>query len=385
MKNFSQLAIVTLATGGLVLALAPAARADIPAGYTGMPFDPAVVGGAGIIPTTVKKGPYQLPGRLDFVNYDMGGDGTAYHTDAHYTTKGGDGYRTDRPTATMCLTATSKPDIYYDTGNAAMDGMPYPAAGVADFYVGSVHPNDWFNYTVDVQTAGMYTLDAFFSTGNGPPGGEGGNGDMELIIFVNGTKQADWKTVLPDEANKANYHNWKPYPGFAKLTLDKGLNVVKFQAPFQHLNLDYVDFKLDGAGGGGSGGAGGTGGTAAGGSAGSGGTLGTSGASGSTSSAGADTGGSGGTPVTTGESGTGTTTGGGGSGSGSSSIAGSTSTAGTTAAAGTAPVVGSADAGDTSGCGCSLGKQHSSRALFGLGALFGLSLLMNARRRSARR
>jgi len=120
MKDFSQLAIVTLATGGLMLALAPAARADIPAGYTGMPFDPAVVGGAGIIPATVKKGPYQLPGRLDFVNYDMGGDGTAFHTDAHYTTKGGDGYRTDRPTATMCLTATSKPDIYYDTGNAAM-------------------------------------------------------------------------------------------------------------------------------------------------------------------------------------------------------------------------------------------------------------------------
>ena len=362
MKKSSRLASVTFATTGLLFAFAPAALADIPAGYMGKPFNPATVGGAGIIPAGVKTGPFQVPGRIDFVNYDMGGDGVAFHTDAHYTTKGGDGYRTDRPTATMCLTATSKPDVWFDTGTATQDGMPYPPADPQDFYIGSVHPNDWFNYTVDVQTAGMYTLNANFSTGNGPPGGEGGDGEMELIISVNGTQQADWKTVFPDFADKANFHNWKPYPGFAKLNLEKGIAVVKFQAPFKHLNLDYVEFTLDGAG-----------------SVGGGGATGASGAAGATgiSGTGSDVGGSGGLPTTTGESGTGTSSG------GTGNLAGSTGTAGTTTVAG-APLT-STDGGDSSGCGCAVGKQRGPSVLLGLGALLGLALATRARRRAARR
>jgi hypothetical protein len=363
--------LAPFAAAALLSALAPAARADIPAGYLGTPFNPATVGGAGIIPPTVKAGPFQLPGRLDLVNYDLGGEGVAYHSEAHYTTKDGDGYRTDRPTATMCKTVTTKPDIWYDTGDAAKDGMPYPPADPQDFYIGSVHPNDWFNYTVDVQTAGMYTLSANFATGNGPPGGEGGDGDMELQISVNGVQQADWKTVFPDFQNKANFHNWKPYPAFAKLTLEKGISVIKFQAPFKHLNLDYVQFTLDGAGGGGAGGA------SAGGAAGAG-TGGTTSTGGALGTAGTLAGGSGGTTTGTGESGTTTTTT---SGGGASSVAGSTSTAGSTTVAGTSPTT-NADSGDSSGC--ALGKRVPS-TLFSLGALLGLSFAMRSRRRAARR
>src|SRR5580692_5521030 len=40
---------------------AASAQADIPTGYAGKPFDPAVAGGVGIIPTTVKAGPYTIP------------------------------------------------------------------------------------------------------------------------------------------------------------------------------------------------------------------------------------------------------------------------------------------------------------------------------------
>jgi hypothetical protein len=363
--------LVPFAAVAALSALAPVARADIPAGYMGKPFDPAMVGGAGIIPATVKAGPFQLPGRLDLVNYDLGGEGVAYHSEAHYTTKDGDGYRTDRPTATMCKTVTTKPDIWYDTGDAAKDGTPYPPSDPQDFYIGSIHPNDWFNYTVDVQTAGMYTLSANFATGNGPPGGEGGDGEMELQIFVNGVQQADWKTVFPDFQNKANFHNWKPYPAFAKLNLEKGIAVIKIQAPFKHLNLDYVQFALEGAGGVGAGGmsAGGAAGASAGGTAGAGGVTGTAGTT--------PAGGSGGTPTTTGESGSTTTTSG-----GAGSIAGSTPTAGTTAAAGTPAT--NVDSGDTAGgCGCALGKRGPG-ALFSLGALLSLVLGMSARRRTRR-
>jgi hypothetical protein len=299
--------LLAVTVGGALVA-APALAA-IPAGYMGKPFDPAVVGGAGIIPPGVKAGPYALPGRVSFVNYDMGGDGVGYHTDAHYTTKAGDGYRTDRPTATLSKTRPDAPDIYYDTGTATLDGTTYPNATDLDFYIGSVHPGDWFNFTVDVKTAGTYTLSQVFSTGNGPPGGEGGDGQMELDIFVNGTKMSTWHTVFPDYQNKANFHNWKPYPSYATLTLEAGLQVIKFQAPYKHLNLDYVDFALmgaDGAGGssGAAGAAGGAGASGSGGAAGAvaaggaGGGAGATGAGGSATGAAGDAGGAAGASPT---------------------------------------------------------------------------------------
>lgn len=353
-----------------LLAWSGLAHAAVPADYQGKPFDPAVAGGDGIIPPAVKAGPIAIPGRIDFVNYDLGGEGVAFHSEAHYTTKGGDGYRDDRPTATMCLTATSKPDLWYDT-SAALDGKAYPADGAADFYIGSIHPNDWFNYTVDVKTAGKYQLSASFSTGNGPPGGEGGDGEMELVIFVNGTQQADWKTTFPDYQNKANFHLWKAYPNFAELTLEAGLSVIKFQAPFKHLNLDYVDVALEGGDNGGTGGSanGGTGGAAA----------------------GSETGGSGGS------NGVGTTTSGsanGGSAIGGSAIGGATAggngdggpIAAGTASGGSSSSAGSAAGGapestDSGGCSCRItASQRSSSQWLALPLL---GWLLRRRRRAS--
>jgi hypothetical protein len=235
--------ILLMMAAGLLLETS--ARADVPAGYKGKPFDPAVAGGVGIIPPTVKAGPYVIPGRLDFINYDLGGQPVAYSV-VHHETKNGAGYRTDDPVATFSLTAQSKMDVWYDTGGA-LDGTFYPSATTADFYDGALDANDYFNYTVDVQTAGTYTLSTTFASGNGPPGGEGGDGTMGLQISVNGTMMVDWKDSFPGFATKANYHNWKPYPAFATLALDKGLQVLKFQCTANHLNLDYVQFALVGA------------------------------------------------------------------------------------------------------------------------------------------
>jgi hypothetical protein len=378
--SFNIAGVAGIFTLGLLLA-APA-RAAIPAGYKGMPFDPKVVGGAMVIPPGVKAGPYAIPGAIDFVNYDMGGDGVGYHTDAHYTTKDGDGYRTDRPTATMSLTSPSKPDLIYGTGTA-QDGMAYPTG---DFYIGSVHPGDWFNYTVDVKTAGTYALSSSFSTGNGPPGGEGGDGQMELQISVDGTMMADWHTVFPDFQNKANFHNWKPYPSFAMITLDVGPHVIKFQAPFKHLNLDHVTFDLVGgdggttpnptpdAGGGGTAGAGG-------GTAGAGG--GTAGASGGAAGA-AGSGAVGAAGVGGGTAGVGSA-GSAGSSGGTAASGGSPGTAGASAsgAAGSGSVgaagAGSRPTGAKSG-GCSLAASPRGGS-FAAGVLTLAASLASARRR----
>jgi MYXO-CTERM domain-containing protein len=241
---------VCLVAGALSLAPA-AARAEIPAGYTGKPFDPKVAGGPKC-PATVQAGPYTIPGRLDFVNYDMGGDGITFHTGDHLV-KGGTGYRVDNPpTATFSLTtacAPTCPNVWYDT-SPTLDGTVYPSATTGDFSIGAVQNNDWMNLTVNVTTAGTYSLSSTWATGNGPPGGEGGDGTIGLKVFSNGTMLASWTDKFPNFNTTADFRHWKAYPNFATVHLDAGPQVIKLQSGAKHLQMDYVQFDLMGADGG---------------------------------------------------------------------------------------------------------------------------------------
>ncbi len=225
------------------LLIAASARADSPAGYMGKPFDPAVAGGVGKIPPTVKAGPYPIPGRIDVVNYDLGGVNVGYNSGLHETNHAGNGYRTDTPAPTLCLTSQGDKDDWYDT-SSSLDGTPYPTGTSQDFYVGAVQNGDWFNFTVNVQTTGTYSISSTWATGNGPPGGEGGDGTMGLEVFVNGTMAATWTATFPNYMTEASYHNWKPYPSFATVALTAGIQVIKLESMTKHLNLDYVKFAL---------------------------------------------------------------------------------------------------------------------------------------------
>jgi hypothetical protein len=347
------------------------ARAAVPADYKGKPFDPAMAGGGTVIPTTVKAGPYAIPGRLDLINYDFGGEGVAY-TSTHHEVKNGTGYRTDGVTATFSLTAASKPDLWYGTGTA-MDGTAYPSATTADFYVGALDMGDWFDYTVDVKTAGTYSVSSTWATGNGPAGGQGGDGSMGLQIFVNGTMMADWKAAFPDYQTKANYHFWKPYPSFATITLEAGLQVLKLQCTSNHQNLDYLQIELVGADAGApadaaapvdagaAGGASGSGGGAAGASGGAAGQGGGAGSVGSSGAAGATS--------------TGTAGMNGAAGQGAAGGAGSVGSAGAAGAAAGAGGAGSSTAGagaPKSGGGCAVGSgspRDSALLVLLLGAI----------------
>ena len=129
---------------GLSLLAGPSARADIPATYKGTPFDPAVAGGPKC-PATVKAGPYAIPGRLDFVNYDLGGDGVAYHTGDHIT-KGGTGYRTDgrhscsRSRAAASRMADRRSCTETSSGTTRAPrwmAREYPSPTTADFSIGA--------------------------------------------------------------------------------------------------------------------------------------------------------------------------------------------------------------------------------------------------------
>jgi MYXO-CTERM domain-containing protein len=376
-KRLVARALVLLGATFLALLVELPARAAIPADYQGKPFDPALAGGAGIIPATVKAGPYPIPGRLDFVNYDLGGEMVSFHAGDHLTNKEGGGYRTDMPVATFSKTSPTKPDVYYGTGTA-MDGMPYPNATGSDFYIGAVQVNDWFDFTVDVKTAGMYTLSSTWSSGNGPPGGEGGDGTMGLQVFVNGTKLADWKDSFPNYQTTANFHNWKPYPSFATIALEAGLQLIKLQSTSKHLNLDYVDFEL--VGGGGNTGTAGAGGTAA--SAGGASNAG----AGATSSAGdasvAGSSSTAGSPSTAGAADAGGATNAAGGPDASAGSSNASAGATVNAAAGASS---SAPASNSTGCSCALpGSEHFPTSGLAAGALLALAGLLGRSRRRRR-
>jgi hypothetical protein len=234
---------------GALVSFVGVARADVPAGYQGRPFDPATAGGPKL-PAGVQGGPYAIPGRIDFVNYDMGGDGVAYHVSEH-AQRGGTGYRIDTPTATLSLTSDCIANgggppcqnVWYDT-SAALDGTPYPTATTADFNLGAIHTGDWFDFTVNVATAGVYSLSSTWATGSGPPGGEGGNGDMGLTFLSNNTMLSTWSTVFPNYTTEADYHHWRAYPDFATVTLSSGLQVIQIKAGATAMQLDYIEFAL---------------------------------------------------------------------------------------------------------------------------------------------
>jgi hypothetical protein len=269
----------------------------------------------------------------------MGGDGVAYHAGDHIT-KGGAGYRIDGQTATLSWTGQCIPNVagqpcmnvWYDT-SPTLDGTPYPSATTTDFSIGAVQNGDWFNITVNVETAGTYSVSSTWASGEGPPGGEGGNGSMGLAIFSNNVMLATWSAIFPNYNQFADFHHWKAYPNFATVTLAAGPQVIKLQSKAKHLQLDYVELKLMDADGGTTTGA-------AGGPATDGGATGAGG--GATGSGGATTG--------AGGSATAGTSGGAAGGSGSSGAAGDGAT-GTGAAGATGSGTGGASAAGTAGTG----------------------------------
>jgi hypothetical protein len=398
---------ISLAIGMLVTALGSVAKADIPAGYKGTPFDPALAGGTCNLtppsPTAV-AGPYPIPGRLLFANYDMGGLNVGFFTTDH-DQFAGSCYRTDDGKNEASLSATSpvpdpkysapNGDIWYDTGDPTLDGTEYPNATTSDVYIGAVRPGDWVNITVNVLTAGTYQVSSTWASGNGPLGLEGGNGDVELQVSVNGTMMLDWKDVFPNYNTTANFHHWKPYPNMGTVTLEAGMQVIKLLSVDPHLNLDYIQFDLLGPDGGvisgGSGAAAGSGASSSGNS--------TSGSSASGTLAGASGGVSSGTSagggVATGGTGeaSGSVTSGSNAGSGnpagnSGGSSGTLTNAGTGVGAGTGNNGSAAGAGGGSsgskGCALAAGQASNSRSS-GYAWVLGVAALCLARARRSRR
>ena len=159
-----------------------------------------------------------MPGTVYAANYDTGGQGVAYNVTS--ANGSANGYRSDG----VDLEATA--DTQNNTG-AGADDMGWTTAG------------QWFNYTVNVATAGTYTVAFRVSSPYGIA-------DALHIDNSSGTNLSGSVTI----PNTGGYETWTTVD--ASVTLPAGQQTLTVDQDSNGWNFHYMAFTLS-SGGGGSG------------------------------------------------------------------------------------------------------------------------------------
>ena len=200
-KGLAALAVAVLATTALVSGVQRAAYAA-----TDAPFG----GTAAAVPGTVYA-----------ANYDTGGQGVAYNVTS--VNGSANSYRSDG----VDLEETA------DTENTTAPGGAYD--------MGWTTPGQWFNYTVDVTTAGTYTVAFRLSSPYGIT-------DALHIDNSSGTNLTGTVAV----PNTGGYETWTTVD--ASITLPAGEQTLTVDQDTNGWNFHFMTFTLNSGGGGGSGG-----------------------------------------------------------------------------------------------------------------------------------
>jgi hypothetical protein len=229
MKTIIQL-ILTLCliiTG--ILSLGGCAAPELK-GYQGRPYQDSVYHG----------GPQKIPGRVQCAYYDLGGEGVAYHdTDA---VNNGSGVL-NPPNGTYLNEFRMKEgvDTSYTKFHDEIDNNPYnlvqPPEG--QLYVGWTAPGEWFNLTVAVEHAGIYSIDLLYTSNRGGTISLDRN-DRPLVSSINLISTSTDKDPLAWR----QWHHWNVMTNVAEVKLPKGVSVLTLHIVTEgNMNLAYLDFK----------------------------------------------------------------------------------------------------------------------------------------------
>jgi hypothetical protein len=219
--------MAALAAGALFVSISIAA---IPAGYTGTPYPKGSVA-------------HEIPGRINFYDYDCGGINVAFYADdrAGEGSWGGTPRKDDGASSWPAFYLTNTPwdrDTFYAEGVSYPNGTYYPNpndTSIHNLYIGASHGNSWTKWTVHVATAGKYWISSIFSAADQPAHFE--------ISFLNGAKTT--MVASGDLRGVPSYHSWKKFSDFASIQLDTGVQVLYFQNRTGHLNQDFLFFAAD--------------------------------------------------------------------------------------------------------------------------------------------
>lgn len=185
--------------------------------------------------------PQQIPGKIECELYDLGGEGIAYHDDDSVNNGSG---KLNPANGTFLNEFRMKEgvDISYTKGNN-IDSNPYnlvePKLG--EFYAGWMKPEEWINYTINVNETGIYTVGLMYTA----------SGDGEIALFLDG-KPITKPLFIPSVRNEKetidwrNWHHWNRIDELTTVALKKGKHILTLKTISNgNMNYDYVAFKLN--------------------------------------------------------------------------------------------------------------------------------------------
>jgi hypothetical protein len=193
----------------------------IPAGYAGAPFKGVMA---------------QIPGTVYARNYDVGGEGVAFHHPGAITCgdwpAGMPLYRTGADCVGLSVTTSQKPDI-------TTTGAPAP---YGEIYVSYTGAGQWMKYTVEVTQSATYVIGGNYATGGAATDPVG-----VVISFALTPTVSSGDVDVPTTAdhNHESYHVWETLglaDNIGEITVSAGTYVMTFAIASSNGNFDTFTF-----------------------------------------------------------------------------------------------------------------------------------------------
>jgi hypothetical protein len=187
-------------------------------------------------------GAQAIPGKVQCALYDLGGEGVAYH-DSDAKNNGSGALNPANGTYLNEFRMNEGVDISYTKFNLdpQIDDNPFelvkPPANL--LYVGWTEPGEWFNVTVEVAEAGVYSADLLYTSNRGGTisldvNGKPATGPLTIATTFNADDPLAWR----------QWHHWNVAPGIAKIKLLAGKSVLTVHIlTGGQMNLATFDFK----------------------------------------------------------------------------------------------------------------------------------------------
>ena len=230
LRRFALKACLLLPVLLLAAPASPASKPNYPKTYKGSPYQDA----------RYHTGAQKIPGRVECSYYDRGGEGVAYH-DADAKNNGSGALNPADGTYLNQFRMDEGVDISYTKFHDDIDNNPYDLVlpPESQLYVGWTEPGEWFNITVQVAYAGIYTADLLYTSNRGGT----------ISIDVNG-KDATGPLTIPSTFNASDpiawrqWHHWNIASALMKLKLPAGKSVLTVHILAEgNMNLAYLEFK----------------------------------------------------------------------------------------------------------------------------------------------
>jgi len=218
---------VCLALTGCV---GPVTKVNLPNGYAGKPFQDSAYAG----------GPQRIPGKVWCAYYDVGGEGVAYHDSTPQNLGSG----TLNPANGMYeneFRMKEGVDTSYVKFHDGIDDNPFNLVTPPDkmLYVGWTEPGEWFNMTLEVERAGVYSVDLLYTSHQGGTISFDLNGKrlcepLKIHSTFNAAEPVSWR----------QWHHWNETKDLARVKLPKGVSVLTVHILTEgNMNLAFLDFR----------------------------------------------------------------------------------------------------------------------------------------------